>query len=114
MKRFFMIVGIAVISISFSGCSYKASKSGLSKVGYEEKRVSDRKYILTYYGSGFHDKEDVLALWHKRAKELCKERPYTSDVKSDEWTFDSYTVLPPLVAKSKAAAPRVKGELQCN
>jgi len=107
-------VGVAIIAtVSLIGCTYKSSKAGLSKIGYEEKLLDDGSYQLTYYGSGFSKHDDIVKLWHKRAEELCKSKEYKSDTKNEHWISNSYTVLPPFFFKSKAAAPSIEGKLRC-
>lgn len=100
---------------SLIGCTtYKSSKSGLSKIGYEERRLDDGSYQLTYYGSGFSKHDKLITLWHKRAGELCSGRQYDSKTTNEHWVSDSYTVLPPFFFKSKASAPSIEGKLRCN
>ncbi len=113
VKNLLIIGAIAIVTISLTGCTYKASKAGLSKIGYEEKLLDDGTYKLTYYGSGFSKHDDIVKLWHKRAKELCSGQKYESDTKNEHWISNSYTVLPPFFFKSKAAAPSIEGKLRC-
>jgi len=115
MKHVAVISTVIFTMVSLVGCAtYKSSESGLSKVGYEEKRLDDGSYQLTYYGSGFSEHDELIALWFKRAGELCGGRQYESKTTNEHWVSDSYTVLPPFFFKSKAAAPSIEGKLRCN
>ena len=97
------------------GCSiYKARNDGFSKIGYEEKQLDSGSYQLTYYGATTDSHKNVEKLWHKRAKELCSGEKYESATNKENWAFDSYTVLPPLFFKNKAAGPSIEGKLRCN
>jgi len=113
IKKSIIIGTVMVVTISLTGCSYKASESGLTKIGYEEKLLNDGTYELIYYGSGFSKHNDIVKLWHKRAKELCVGQKYESDTKNEHWISNSYTVLPPFFFKSKSAAPSIEGKLRC-
>ena len=114
MLKNVVIIGVFVtVTLSFVGCTYKESKAGLSKIGYEEKLLDDGTYKLTYYGSGFSKHDDIVKLWHKRAEELCVGQKYESDTKEEHWTSNSYTVLPPFFFKSKSSAPSIEGTLRC-
>ena len=113
MKIFKSIV-IAVLVVTLHACStYKAREEGFGKMGYEDKKLGDGIYMLSYYGSSFDDEEDVRKKWHRRAAELCGGDQYTAETKSKEWTYDGYTVLPPLFFKSKGASPVLEGKLIC-
>ncbi len=115
MKNLVLMGTIIVAAVSLVGCAtYKSSKAGLSKIGYEEKLLNDGTYQLTYYGSGFNKHDDIVKLWHKRAAELCNGQEYESETKDEHWISNSYTVLPPFIFKSKSAAPSIEGKLRCN
>jgi len=115
MKHLRLISAIVFTITFLVGCAtYKSSESGLTKVGYEEKLLNDGFYRLTYYGSGFSAHDELVALWHKRAGELCSGHKYESETTNEHWMSDSYTVLPPFFFKSKAAAPSVEGKLRCD
>ncbi len=115
MKHLAVISTVIFAMTSLGGCAtYKSSESGLSKIGYEEKLLNDGSYQLTYYGSGFSEHDELIALWHKRAAELCSGQKYESKTTNEHWFSDSYTVLPPFFFKSKAAAPSIEGKLRCN
>ena len=113
-----MIKKIFVVSLPLffvlPGCAtYKASKHGLTKVGYEETQLADGSYKLTYYGSSNDKHEDIINLWHKRAAELCNGPRYDAEPKNEQWNFNSYVVLPPFFFKSPATAPAIVGKLRC-
>jgi len=115
MKYLAVISTVIFVMTSLGGCAaYKSSKSGLSKIGYEEELLNDGSYQLTYYGSGLSEHDELIALWHKRAAELCSGQQYESKTTNEHWFSDSYTVLPPFFFKSKAAAPSIEGKLRCN
>ncbi len=114
MKNLVVIGAVIVTTVSLVGCAtYKSSEAGLSKIGYEEKLLDDGSYQLTYYGSGFNEHDEIVALWHKRAGELCNDQEYESETRNEHWVSDGYTVLPPFVFKSKSAAPSIEGKLRC-
>lgn len=112
MKIAALLIAISVITVS--GCStYKPRDEGFGKMGYEETKLEDGTYSLSYYGSSLDDEEDVKKKWHKRAYELCGKSDYQSDVSTREWTYEGYTIIPPLIFKSKGASPLVEGKLTC-
>ena len=111
MLRLFIVTALGATLIACS--TYKAREEGFGKMGYEEKRLEDGSYMLSYYGSSFDDEEDVKEKWNKRAEELCGSAQYKAETKSKEWTYDGYTVLPPLVFKSRGASPLLEGKLMC-
>jgi len=114
MNKFEKILAMLFITTLVAGCSvYKARDEGLSRVGYEEQRLEDGSYQLTYYGATSDSHEDVEKLWHRRANELCQSEHYDASTEKDHWVFDAYTVLPPLVFKNKAAGPVIEGRLHC-
>ena len=62
-----------------SGCStYKPREDGFGKMGYEEKKLDDGTYILSYYGSSMDDEDDVREKWNQRASKLCGGNNYQS------------------------------------
>lgn len=111
------IVVLFVIStfvVAAGGCStYKPRDEGFGKMGYVEKKLEDGAYMLSYYGSSLDDENDVREKWNRRASELCGKGKYSADVASKEWTYDGYTILPPLLIKSKGASPLIEGKLVC-
>jgi len=112
MKTAILIFTLLVISIG--GCStYKPRDEGFGKMGYEESKLEDGTYMLSYYGSSLDDEEDVKNKWNKRASELCGQEEFQSDVSTKEWTYDGYVLLVPLIFKTKGASPLVEGKLKC-
>ncbi len=115
MNNLVILTAVIISVTSLAGCAtYKSSESGFSKIGYEEKKLDDGSYQLTYYGSGFSKHDELIELWHKRAGELCGGRQYESETKNEHWFSDGYTVLPPFFFKSEASAPSIEGKLRCN
>lgn len=105
---------VMLIALSIGGCStYKPRNEGFGKMGYEETKLEDGTYVLSYYGSSYDDEEDVKRKWEKRAAELCGVNKFKSDVSRKEWTYDGYVLLPPLIFKSKGASPMIEGKLEC-
>jgi len=105
---------ILILVVAVGGCStYKPRDEGFGRMCYEEKRLADGTYILSYYGSSMDDEADVREKWDKRASELCGKDKYQADVLAKEWTYDGYTVLPPLIFKSRGASPLIEGKLAC-
>jgi hypothetical protein len=112
----YTLVVVALLTLSVGGCStYKPRNEGIGKMGYEETKLEDGTYELSYYGSSFDDEEDVKRKWEKRASELCDADKFQSDVTEKVWTYDGYIVLPPLVfiSKGSASSPLVEGKLKC-
>jgi hypothetical protein len=110
----YTFVVAALLALSVGGCStYKPRNEGFGKMGYEETKLEDGTYILSYYGSSFDDEKDVKKKWEKRASELCGADKFKSDVSAKEWAYDGYVVLLPLIFKSKGASPLVEGKLKC-
>jgi len=106
---------LAIFAIFVGGCStYKARDKGIGNMGYEEKKLEDGTYFLSYYGSSFDGEEDVREKWNRRAIELCGKGKFQSDVSTKEWTYDGYIVLPPLIFKTDAVSPLIEGKLACN
>ena len=114
MKMLKSIIITALVTVLCACSSYKAREDGFGKMGYEEKKLEDGSYMLSYYGSSFDDENDVRKKWNKRATELCGSDRYKAETTSKEWTYDGYTVLPPLFFKSKGASPLLEGKLMCN
>jgi len=105
---------IALATLSLVGCAtYKSSDAGMSKIGYKETPLSDNVYKLTYYGSAMSTHDKIIELWHRRAAELCQQKPYEAETKNEQWLFDSYSILPPIVLKSESSAPAIVGKLTC-
>lgn len=113
MKIFKSTVLIAFAIVLCACSTYKAREDGFGKMGYKEKRLDDGSYMLSYYGSSFDNEEDVREKWSRRATELCQGNQYKAEAESKEWTYDGYTVLPPLLFKSKGASPLMEGKLMC-
>lgn len=113
MKPVISLIVVLVVGIAGACSTYKPREEGFGKMGYEETRLEDGSYMLSYYGSSLDNEEDVREKWNRRASELCGKRSYQADVKSKEWTYDGYTVIPPLIFKSKGASPLVEGKLSC-
>jgi len=113
MKIVLLLIFVTVVGTT-GGCStYKQRDEGLGKMGYEEIKLEDGTYKLSYYGSSLDDAEDVTEKWNKRASELCGKGKYQADVTTKEWAYDGYTIIPPLIIKSKGASPLVEGKLVC-
>lgn len=113
MKIAKSIMIVALVTALFACSSYKAREDGFGKMGYEEKKLEDGSYMLSYYGSSFDDEKDVREKWNRRAAELCGGSKYNAETKSKEWAYDGYTVLPPFFFKSKGASPLLEGKLVC-
>jgi len=112
--RIVILFLVAIILGAISGCStYKPRSEGFGKMGYEETKLEDGTYKLSYYGSSSDSEEDVKKKWNKRASELCGKQEYTAEVTSKEWTYDNYTILPPLLFKTKGASPLIEEKLAC-
>lgn len=109
--KYFIVTALGATLIACS--TYKAREEGFGKMGYEEKRLDDGSYMLSYYGSSYDDEEDVKLKWNRRAAELCGGTHYNAETKSREWTYDGYTVLPPFIFKGKGASPLLEGKLMC-
>lgn len=109
-----LITFILFTSIFNTGCStYKPRDQGLSKVGYQEHKLEDGSYQLSYYGASHQSRETVEELWHQRASTLCANRSYDASPQQGDWTFDSYIILPPLLFKNESNAPSLSGQLSC-
>jgi len=98
-----------------SGCSsYKAREDGVFNVGYEEIKLEEGGYRLTYYGSDHDDEEEVKKLWHRRAQELCSPAEYeVVNDQAGEWKSDGYVVLPPILVAAENANATFNGEVHC-
>jgi len=108
-----LLAGTIIVGIS--GCStYKPREEGFGKMGYEEQKLDDGTYVLSYYGSSMDDEEDVREKWNKRASELCGGTQYQAETSEKEWSYDGYTIIPPLLFKTKASSPLIEGKLSCN
>jgi hypothetical protein len=110
----YTFVVVALLALSVGGCStYKFRNEGFGKMGYEETKLEDGTYQLSYYGSSYDDEEDAKRKWKKRASELCGSKKFQSDVSEKEWTYDGFAMLPPLILISKGASPLIEGKLKC-
>ena len=104
MKKLIIFLSILILT----GCSSTYGKySWFSGDGYEEVRLGDGIYNLTYRGNGFTSNQQVLSLWNRRAKELCKGKPYTAKLKEG---FDGKTNVRFSVAYTY---PKIIGRLNC-
>lgn len=112
--RTYGVVAVAVLFVLSACSTYKARDEGFGKMGCQEEKLKDGSYKLAYYGSAFDDEADVRGKWHKRAAELCGGKDFVASTKVGEWTYDGYTILPPLIFVSKDASPLLEGELVCN
>jgi hypothetical protein len=97
------------------GCSsYKPLKEGVFHVGYEETKLPDGGYLLTYYGSDHDDKDDVENYWHRRARDLCSGAEYDdSNGQEGAWKSGGYVILPPVFVATENANPTYSGEVRC-
>jgi hypothetical protein len=111
IKLSFLAVALSLI---LGGCSYKQRDTGFGKMGYTETKTKDGSYMLSYYGSAFDDEKDVQVKWNKRAKELCGHNNYKANLEKKEWSYDNYSILPPLLFKTKGASPLIEGKLMCD
>lgn len=110
-----LLLGVLSIAVFVSGCStYKARDEGFGKMGYTEKKLEDGSFMLSYYGSSMDDEDDAKKKWNRRASELCGKSEYKAETETKEWTYDNYTIIPPLFIKSKGASPLIEGKLKCN
>ena len=80
-------------TLALLGCAatpYQKYDGLLSRGGYEEEKIGENSYRLTFTGNGFTDPAQVNAMWLRRATELChgspKEINPTKEVKSTEMT----------------------------
>lgn len=100
-----------MIVLVISGCAstYKASEEQERGTGYSEKRSSEGVYFLRFNGLRNEDVENILALWHRRAAELCGENNY-SGIPRKKKVEGVYMVL--MYAES-VTTPYVEGEVEC-
>lgn len=108
-------LALLICVVIVSGCSsYKAREDGVFKVGYEETKLEDGGYRLTYYGSDHDDKEDVKKFWHRRALELCSPAEHeVVNGHAGEWKSDGYVILPPILVAAENANSTFSGEVHC-
>lgn len=106
---------ILLTVILASACSsYKPLEDGVFKVGYQETKLVDGGYQLTYYGSDRDDEEDVKNFWHRRARELCYPATYeTTKAHAGEWKSDGVVILPPVLVAAENANATYSGEVHC-
>ena len=105
---------LVIFTLVITGCStYKQREEGFGKMGYEETKLEDGTYRLSYYGSTLDNEKDVKKKWNRRASELCGKNMYSSEVTTKEWTYDGYVIVLPLIIKTKGASPLVEGQLKC-
>jgi len=111
-KKFLFLLACVVLA---NGCSsYKAREDGVFKIGYEETKLENGGYRLTYYGSDRDDEEDVKKFWYRRAQELCSGAEYEVDnEQSGKWKSNGYVVLPPVLVAAENANPTFSGEVHC-
>jgi len=117
-KEIFMkntILIFSILTLFISGCTtYKQRSEGFGKMGYEETKLADGTYKLSYYGSMHDDEDDVKEKWKKRATELCGNDKFQSDVSTTEWEYNGFVILPPLLfITDSASSPLVEGTLRC-
>jgi hypothetical protein len=79
------------IALAIAGCGTPYQKNSmLSRGGYEEEKIDENSYHLTYIGNGYTNQEQVNEMWLRRANELCNGTPKdatpSTSVKSTEMT----------------------------
>lgn len=114
--KLWSILGFGAIAFSIGACTstYKASIERGSDSGYSEKRISDGVYFLRFNGIGNEDVENVMALWHRRAAELCGESSYSSIPRKQqvEGAYMAYSVG--VVYPESVTTPYVEGRVECD
>jgi len=106
-------LGGAVLLLA--GCaSYGPMPEGTESSGYRDKRIGDNKYWVFYRGDVYDTSSSVLALWEKRANDLCGGRGYsgTPVEGAKHYTYQSYA--PGSYGTFSGKLVQFEGEITCN
>lgn len=107
---------VAACSLAVAGCAtgYHPMQRGTFAFppteGYAEEKLADGSYQLVYSTGPGTRPEEALALWHRRAKELCASDRYTADPSIDLRT--QYVYASP-GRTSRLDNPLIEGKLTC-
>jgi uncharacterized protein YceK len=114
MKMVFILISIIVIISGCATASYKSREAGFTNYGYEENKIDENKYSISYYGAKSDSYEKLEEFWHMRAKEVCHSTNYQANVKRETYEGKTFILLPPFVYYDNSGWPLLKGELTCN
>ena len=68
---------VLLFAFSVLGCATGYQPEGFSG-GYDEQKVGDNKYLVSFSGNGFTSGSEVQRGAFRRAEELCMEKNYNS------------------------------------
>jgi hypothetical protein len=72
-------ISFILVLAALQGCSlatpYQAKGSHAVGGGYEDRKLDEHTFWVSYVGNGWSTPEQVLAFWHQRANELCHGPP---------------------------------------
>src|SRR5690242_10248200 len=73
------------------GCATPYQKASDSQsLGYNEEKIGEGVYKLTYMANALTQAEDALKYWHQRARELCASYDYDHNETLTMLTGKSY------------------------
>src|SRR5213595_1143504 len=76
------IKALIMISVLLFFAGYATTyekRSVWSGFGYEDEKLAEDSYKVTFFARPGTDCQTVLALWHRRAAELCRHSGYQHD-----------------------------------
>ncbi len=116
MKLSFILVAIPFLFLS--ACSQEKTKYGSSVEqgeGYIDRKIGDNKYEIQVTGNANTTYYTLENYFHRRAKELCKFRPYDYNTEKEQKTQikDGTLRLPVYIPTQKFELPMITGEVTC-
>ena len=108
----------AFVFLALAACSTTyhplAPSSKRYPEGYEDKRIGDRRYEITYSTNSPTRRDEALALWRRRANELCpggyEGSPNIDPRFLRSSGFDTRTLRD---AVTEEESPLVQGQIAC-
>lgn len=82
---------VVTLCLILSACTTPYGPNGLTG-GYQDKKIDDDSYIVSFYGNGHTREQQVWNYWIYRCAELTKQKGYSFFTLE---TSEQYAVLPP-------------------
>ena len=117
-RLLFLVFSLAALQ----GCSLATpyQTKGMHGVGggYEDRKIDEHTFWVSYEGNGWTSPEQVLAFWQKRASELCGGPPKEiKNARADKTiTMLSATRLPSAIVFIPVSStwPTIEGTITCS
>jgi len=105
------LLSITVSCAALAGCVMKPTpyQPMAYAGGYRDTHIHDNIYYVTFKGNAFLDTGTAVQYFHRRAKELCKEKGYTDYRVMSEKDSSNYTAT----YASTMEKPTYGGQIEC-